>query len=759
LLVRAPLLRFSAPLAAGIAIAEVAGDLHGWIAAGLVAVTLAFVSMRLWPAAEFAAGLALGAAVLSLRLAAPAPVAGVDAVALRLLGAPERSGRSCRVQVWISGRPGGLALLHAGGSACELLPGQYASARLVLAPLRGVRNPGGRDRARNWARRGVRVDAFVVDGLIVPVEAPLTLAGRLELGRRRLARVFGSDAATAASVRRADAVLRALVAGQRDRVDSDTRQIFVRSGTAHLLAVSGLHVGWVFASVQFAVAWLLRAAPWPSWLRRSRAVALLLGISAAAAYAALTGLALPAFRAAAMAAAAAVATFHGRPAARWNALGLAALAVLVSDPAALFDASFALSFTAVAGIALWSPPSSLWRGPLHASVAASLATAPWVAWLGLPIPISALAANALAVPLFAGVVVPLGLAVAGAGVVHAPAGEALLPLARGIAAAGLGLLEWFDSRDLIQRISAPAWLAASVACAGFGARLCALGRRGPAAVAAGVALFLGLSLLAQGDSAAERGSSALFLDVGHGDAVLLHSGSSSWLVDAGPRSGSFDAGRHVVLPALRAEAVGRLEVLVVTHTDRDHIGGAAAVVDATPVGEIWLTVATAQHPDADALRRAAARRGVPLRIVARGDSARLGTLRVSVLWPRQGRSAVPSNDTSIVLRVAGAEGCLLLPGDISARVERSLIERLSACGVLKLAHHGSGSSSSDLWLDRLAPRIAIASAGRRRRGALPHPAVRAALRERAITLYETHRQGAVRVRLTNRGLVVQPRFP
>jgi competence protein ComEC len=251
-------------------------------------------------------------------------------------------------------------------------------------------------------------------------------------------------------------------------------------------------------------------------------------------------------------------------------------------------------------------------------------------------------------------------------------------------------------------------------------------------------------------------ASILFLDVGHGDAAVLRSGADTWLVDAGPRAGRYDAGRRVVLPALRAEGIGHVDVLVVSHADLDHIGGAAAVVSARRVGEVWIDQDTYASPASLDLRRVAARRHTPIRLVSAGSSARLGELQVSVLWPPRGIRQASSNASSLVLRLEGPGGCAMLGGDAPAPIERSLAPSLAPCALLKLSHHGSASSTDPAWLDALDPGVAVASTGR---AGFPHPRVSARLRDARVSLYDTRRSGAVRILFTAQGLVAIPFRP
>ena len=699
-------------------------------------------------------GAGLGALALALRLHAPVPEIEPGPVALTLLKPPLARGAGCQVEVYVHGKRGGAALLQAPESSCGWLPGQRALGRIGLSPLRPATNPGQRSSRRRWQRRGIQRLARVQQGLLFPVGSPPRgPAARLERLRRALGRSVDPQGAGS----QAGGLLRALVIGDRARLTEKTRAAFQRSGTAHLLAVSGLHVGWIFVLTHVGLGFLIRRVPSLALLRRARAISLSVGAAAACGYAALSGLAVPALRAATMAAAGTLALLGGRPGAAWNVLALAALVVLAWDPGSLFEPSFALSFSAVAGILVWGGGGGRLTSLLHATLGAGLATAPLVAAIGAPLATLGPVANLLAVPLFGAIVLPLGLLSACLGALSETAAAGLGPVARGAAELGIRLVEALGSASLLEGSARPIRWALALAAAGFALRL-SFRRQGYAALAAGVlAAGAGLLPLLEGERGdAESSASLLFLDVGHGDAVLVRSGSQAWLVDAGPRFGRFDAGRSIVRPALRAEGIRELEVLLLSHADRDHIGGARAVLESVPVRELWTTRATWESAALEPIRRVIARRGIPVRLVAADERATLGPLRLSVLWPPRAFSSRSSNHGSLVLRIEGPHGCALLPGDVPRHVERELAPKLAPCQLLKLAHHGSHSSTDALWLRTLRPWAAIASAGRRPRSPLPHTLVRARLRAESVTLYETRRFGALRVRFTPAGLVVDP---
>ena len=747
---RAPLLGLLAPFALGIALED---ELHLSPSAPLAGAVLgALLWFRLGrrTLGQALLGLALGALALALRVHAPLPAVADGPVELVVLEPPRVRGPSCRVEVWLRGEPAGRALLRAPADRCGLEPGQRALARLAVEPLRPATNPGAPDPRRRWARGGVRVGARLREGLLIAAAPPQGPAALLAEARSRM----GDAVDPPESRRRAGAVLRAMVTGDRQRLSPDLRRSFARSGTAHLLAVSGLHVGWVFAITQLCVSWALRRIPSVALLRRAPTAALLAGVTLASAYAGLTGFGVPALRALAMGLAGALAVLGGRPGAALNALAAAALVVLAVDPGSLFEAPFALSFTAVAGIIAWAPPPARRSALVHAALAAGLATAPWIAWLGAPLPVAGVLANLVAVPFFGALVVPLGLLCAALGA----AGSGLAPLVGSVAQVttelGLRVLERLESRDLLFGVEQPVHRSVVLAAAGFALRGLATGRYRLALLGSLVVALAWLGASAR--PAASAPDQLLALDVGHGDALLVRGGSSAWLVDAGTRTGAFDAGRQVVLPALREEGVAHLDVLVVTHSDRDHLGGVAAVLESVPVGELWLSEESWRHPATRAARVEAARRGVPLRIVRAGAEHRVPRFAVQVLWPPRVSAPASSNESSLVLRIDFAHGCALLLADVPAWVERRLAGALRPCTLLKLAHHGSASSTDVRLLQQLRPEVAISSNGRRPNAPLPHADVRQRLARASVSLWVTARSGAVRVLFSATAAVAQP---
>jgi competence protein ComEC len=553
----------------------------------------------------------------------------------------------------------------------------------------------------------------------------------------------------------------ALTLARKEGLDPGLREAFARSGTAHLLAISGFHVG-VIALI--LVAFLRRIGV----SRRTAALGAALG---AWAYVALLGFPDAASRAALILTAVAASRAAGRPPARWGALGSALLFLVALDPRHLLAPGFQLSFAGAAGLVAWGRGATRWAATslrlprelasaVGAGVAATVATLPVVAWHFERVSLVGIPATLAATPLVV-VALPGALASLAADALHPAAGRFL---AGGVESL-LRLLEW-----VTRAAAAPEWASlwvprtwvpvafVSVWAGGVllvpqggGARL----RRGMGLVAALAGLVIWPTLVGlQGRGTVEL----LVIDVGQGDALALRTPQGRWiLVDAGPpRDG--DPGGHPVVRALRRAGVSRLEVLVLTHPDLDHIGGAAAVLEALPVARV-LDPGLAARKDAYVeVLEAAVARGVPWQAVREGDRFDLDGVELTVLNPLV-REAVEgdaeSNAASVVVAVRFGAFDALLTGDAPVDVERAILSGVSSSlEILKVGHHGSATSTDPALLAHAHPRVALLSVGRGNRYGHPAAAVLARLQEAGVEIHRTDREGSVRV-LGRRGGEIQ----
>jgi len=662
------------------------------------------------------------------------------------------------------------------------LPGDCRETVRLLVP-RGWERPMGGEAVQipiRWERReGAGPDRGEWAGLARATGASEyrgggDLSGRL-LGFRgglqeRIHRLWGARAP----------MVEALVLARREHLDRDLRQAFAVSGTAHLLAISGFHVG-VIGALLLGLFRLLGAAP-----RRAAAWAAggcwlyVLGIGApdAAVRAALLMTLLVGARA------------RGMPVVPLGALASAFLLLLLLDPANLRSVGFQLSFAATGGLVLLRDPLSsrvdrIWqrmrgrpllrgrkvRGPgegllrggtdgLVAGLAATAPTLPLLAWHFDRMSLVGIVATLGLAPLVAAAIPGIGLALLLDGVMG--------PLGLGAFLAGgvgliLGVVEW-GVRVSADLPGAAPWVSRRSLLAGGATGILVLvllrrsyaGRirrdvRTLASVAAvAVAVLLTPLLAAPGG----RGSLELqMVDVGQGDAFLLRLPSDRWIaVDAGPRSETWDAGVHRVAPRLRRAGARRLEALILTHPHADHVGGAAGLIRALPVRGILDPSVPLPSEAWRAVLEAGREQGVWWWRAQPDLVLEMDGVRFTLLYPdaeAYNRTEVTDwNELSLVILVEYGASSILLTGDAYADVEERIAGRLPRdLSVLKVGHHGSRSSTGVRLLEWTRPGVALIPVGRGNRFRHPHREVLDRLEAAAVPIYRTDLDGSVRVRL------------
>ena len=608
---------------------------------------------------------------------------------------------------------------------------------------------GGFDERAWLARQGVHV---VLRG-----------AAWREVGRRGGVAGVGDrlrDRVERAVSRGTDGVRRALVlgvvVGEDEGLPERVREDFRASGLAHLLAVSGQNVAFIVAGI-FGVGWLLRL---------SRVVRELLAIAAIGAYVLAVGWQPSVVRAGVAGILASLAWLAARPRDRWHFLALGALVLLVWTPTSLLEPGFQLSFVAVAGIFAGVPRARrtlegypVPRGAADAvgvATVCGLATAPVVLLQFGQAPVYTVLANVLAFPAVPAVL-GLGLLAAVADPV-APGAAASLAWLAGWAAAWLELVAHVVASLPGAQVGARTALVVTLALVGCGVAVRWSGiristQRAPlvlAVSAASLALLAAGWLWARPAPAwdAPVGLRVTFLDVGQGDSVLLETASARVLVDQGPPEAN-------VAGQLARMGIHALSALVLTHPQRDHVGGAADVIRQLRVGVVLDPELTATGPEHDEAIAAAAERGTAVRTVRAGSELKAGGLRLRVLWPPD--PGLPSEDpnlNAVVLAASFGEIDVFLPADAESDVTGRL--HLGAFEVLKVAHHGSEDPGLAAGLRVLRPEVAVISAGRGNDYGHPRPETLAALATvPGIAVYRTDQHGRVVVESDGRGLRVR----
>ena len=643
----------------------------------------------------------------------------------------------------------------------QLRAGQRWSLTVRLRRPHGLANPHGFDQELRWFEEGVRATGSVRDA---PAPRLIDLAAAHPVERLRQRVRDAIDAAVPEP--RAAGVLTALAVGDQSAIEREDWELFRRSGVAHLVSVSGVHI------TMFA--WLSGLAIRGVWRRSARAMAwvpapsaaLWGGLVVALAYAVFSGWGVPAQRTVWMLAAITLLRSAGL---RWPwplVLLTAATVVTVIDPWALLQPGFWLSFAAVGllmasgdtgamspAVASSEPqdaaatPTTAWRqalvrlrdvaaGGVRTQLVATVGLAPLTLVFFQQVSLIGFAANLVAIPLITLLITPLALM------------GCIFPIVWGAAAAILAMLTawlgWLaEGSGVLWSVGAAPWWAQAAGL--FGAALLVMPL--PWRLRLLAVPLMWPMLLPPRDLPPVGQFDLVAVDVGQGTAVLVRTRNHLLLYDSGPQyAPEVDAGQRVLLPLLRARGEHRIDALMLSHRDTDHVGGASSLLHGLPIAEL-----TSSIEDAHPLRSQAQQQSVPSRRCEAGQRWEWDGVKFEVLHPVVGDYALPlrSNAMSCVLRVqgasAGSDGSVLLTGDIEREQEiRLLREHPGALRstVLIAPHHGSKTSSTAAFLDAVAPQVAVFQAGHLNRYGHPADEVLARYRERGIARIDTPSCGA-----------------
>ena len=524
--------------------------------------------------------------------------------------------------------------------------------------------------------------------------------------------------------------------GERSGIGEEEMERFALAGTAHVLAVSGVHIAIVFVSL----ASVLRGR----MDRRKRAVVLLTFIGL---FVLVTGARVSVVRAAIMISVFLIGDLFNRDPDPLTSLSVASLIMLIAEPVLLMNPGFQMSFLSVASIFMITPRLDVLLAFLPRRLRLPLTVALGVQVLSLPVaaatfhvvPLLSPLANLIVVPLLA-MLLWLTMIATVLGVIVQPLG-ALFGYAAAFAVAGI---EWVtntvaDITGSIGYWGPPSGTSVLLYFIAIGIGLFALRLRRyrwPATV--GLIVF-SVFLWHPGES---QWAMAM-LDVGHGDATVIRSPEGRVVVvDGGDRSPYGDLGRRVVSPFLRAHGMRRIDIMVATHGDRDHIGGLFTLLDHWDVGELWVSATMKGGPLENALIKKCSEKGIPVKRVHAGMNTDLGGAQLEVLHPPADWPAHYSdNDNAIVLRYTVAGTRMLLTADVEYAGEAALRRADCSADIMKAPHHGSNTSSSAEFIEAVGPKLAIASTGHRPGRDPVHEEVAKRYMDAGVPLVRTDRAG------------------
>lgn len=564
------------------------------------------------------------------------------------------------------------------------------------------------------------------------------------------------------------ALLSSLLLGDDGAISSESRQAFKRSGLLHVLVVSGAQVGLVLGSVLW-LGRLLRAPP----LLGGVAGALAVGF-----FALMVGWVPSVVRATIAAVAGVVALGIRRERDAYAALAVAALVLFVSAPLLLFDAGFQLSFVATWGLLYIAPAladrlpgiPTLLRSLATMTVAAQVAVMPLLAYHFLQISVVGLIANLVVVPLVA-VLVPAGFLVAILGVTLPSVGM----LGAVLLSPVVGAVSWAAAafaRAPLATVPTTSPTALEFLAFYGGLVLLVEGLRGHIRItrataftigAAAAAAFVWLQVAA---AAAPARLVFTFLDVGQGDAIVVQAPSGrTILIDGGGEVEGhltgYDVGAQRVVPALQRLGVRQLDMIVLTHPHEDHVGGLVAVLQNFRVDLVLDSGFAHPAPSYAQFLRLVESQQIAYRLARRGVRFDLGTgISAVVLNPPEPLITGSGSDVnlnSVVIRMTYGKISALFTGDVESLVESRLLDEGDEVRstVLKVAHHGSATSSSAAFLDAVSPAVAVISVGALNPFGHPHRATLEALELVGAVVYRTDRDGAITIATDGQALWIR----
>ncbi|MBW2545352.1 MAG: DNA internalization-related competence protein ComEC/Rec2 [Deltaproteobacteria bacterium] len=698
--------------------------------------------------------------------------------------------------------------------------GNYIRVKVRLKEPHNFNNPGGFDYKRYLLYRGIRLRGYVSrpsDIVIMRESAGNYLKTRIERYRSRLRGLILENAPSPEG-----GILQALILGEKERIPEEIADKFNRAGVSHILAISGLHVGIIAFLSLIIIRTIMKSSEYLLLRFNIFKVSALFAVIPIISYAFIAGLRISTIRATIMILCFLIALLAGRGRDLLNILAFAAFAILIITPASLFDVSFQLSFAAVASIILITPTLGgmipkgtevgLFRKGITdialfavVSLSAMIGTYPLIALYFNRVSAIALLSNLFIIPITGFAVLPLGILFIIAAP-FAPIATAFIQAASFFIRISVSIVDFLSSFSFSSfHVTTPtvpeiifyylliitalkladAWKSkeGETGHEFSGGRktrflpvmITRLGDMYMANRKSFLTLFLSFILLffaadafyTNMKTSGRKHLEITFIDVGQGSSTLIKfPGGKVMLVDGGGfYDRSFDLGKYVVAPYLWREKIKKVDIMVLTHPDQDHIGGLPFLTENFEVGELWSNGCESKNESFRRLNEVIRKKAIRHRIVDKTTPEQtIGGVSISILNPAKSASGkglhfpdFDYNNNGIVMKITFGNKSILLPADISKFAEAELVASgmdLRA-DILMAPHHGAGTSSSTLFLKAVRPEIIVISCGPDNAFGFPNSDVLDRYARAGIRVLRTDKNGAVTIRMDGEDIEVR----
>ncbi|MCE5276232.1 MAG: DNA internalization-related competence protein ComEC/Rec2 [Syntrophaceae bacterium] len=623
----------------------------------------------------------------------------------------------------------------------ELAAGSIVKADFKARARMGFGNRGEFDYRKFLLSRDIVLTGSVSDGNSITIIKERKPGGLKQAVNTRLSQLARPEAE----------VLKAMLTGDTSGITDSIQDRFNALGLSHLIAISGLNMT-IIIFICYSVSYAVLRVLIPVSLRIDTPLAArLCGLIGVIAYTLFVGTNIPTLRASIMTVSCIFSLFFLRKSNVLEGLAIAGILILSLWPRSLYSASFLLSFAAVLGIiGTMQKGASVpqWVHFITIPVVATAFTVPITTNLFGFVSLIGIIVNIVVVPFFSIVIMPLSIA----GLVIFPMWDTVASVLFALTMDAIGLLlSMSDAVGSLLPIPTPSIYWVYLCYAGL--ILSFFGTRSVMRTMVLTIISLAIVFIPaiRNHINASQGLCFDFISVGQGDSILLTEGPHAVLIDAGPSQTGFDMGRHVVAPHLTRRGITSLDLLVITHSHPDHIGGIPYILERFPVGQIWTNVREDPNPDFQEMLRIAQDKSIPIRNVCIGDSLRLGDMHMDVLNPqiRFGvkEYGMDQNMNSIVLKAGDQhmKGLFMADADMFGELMLTHLQRDISADVLKVAHHGSEKSCLDVFLEQVRPHAAVVCCGYNNRYGDPAPGPLLRLTKNSIRTYRTDTQGEIMI--------------